>query len=58
MLNHIERYRNGTAYRGIFREFVALTANVYPELFDVKSLLLCEGKDMAAQNDLNLVVRR
>ncbi|KAL1932240.1 hypothetical protein VTP01DRAFT_9296 [Rhizomucor pusillus] len=45
VLNHVEQYKNGQAYRGIYPEFIAMTANLYPELFDVTSLLLQEGKD-------------
>ncbi|KAI9494160.1 hypothetical protein BDB00DRAFT_336399 [Zychaea mexicana] len=44
VLNHIEHYKGGSAYRGIYRDFIASAANLYPELFDVTSLLLQEGK--------------
>ncbi|KAI8138411.1 hypothetical protein BJV82DRAFT_297080 [Fennellomyces sp. T-0311] len=41
ILKHIEQERG---YRGIYKNFIALAANLYPELFDVTSLLLQEGK--------------
>ena len=44
ILNHIQSFKDGVAYKGIYRDFVALAANLYPELFDVTSLLLQEGK--------------
>ncbi|KAI9323255.1 integrator complex subunit 2 [Dichotomocladium elegans] len=49
MLNHIE---SDTGYRGIYRDFVAMAANMYPEFFDVTGLLLQESKEDLA------VVRR
>ncbi|CDS07806.1 hypothetical protein LRAMOSA01755 [Lichtheimia ramosa] len=42
MLNHLEK---GSAYRGIYRDFLAMAANLYPELFDVSGLLFQEGKE-------------
>lgn len=48
MLNHLEK---GSAYRGIYRDFLAMAANLYPELFDVSGLLFQEGKEDLAVMD-------
>jgi hypothetical protein len=46
ILNHIETYQDGKAYKTIFSDILALSANLYPELFDVTSFLMQEGKEV------------
>ncbi|CAO3655350.1 unnamed protein product [Mucor fragilis] len=47
ILNHVESYQNGNAYKSIYSDLLALSANLYPELFDIQSFLIQEGKDSA-----------
>ncbi|ORY95852.1 integrator complex subunit 2 [Syncephalastrum racemosum] len=52
ILNHIESYHAGEAYSGIYPDFISMTANMYPELFDVTCLLLKEGNEPDAYQEL------
>lgn len=52
ILNHIESYNAGEAYKGIYPDFISMTANMYPELFDVTALLLKEGNEPDAYQDV------
>lgn len=45
ILNHVESYQSGNAYKSIYSDLLALSANLYPELFDIQSFLIQEGKD-------------
>lgn len=44
-MNHVESYQSGNAYKLIYSDLLALSANLYPELFDIQSFLIQEGKD-------------
>ena len=44
-MNHVESYQSGNAYKSIYSDLLALSANLYPELFDIQSFLIQEGKD-------------
>lgn len=45
ILNHVESYQHGNAYKSIYSDLLALSANLYPELFDIQSFLIQEGRD-------------
>ncbi|KAI8377917.1 integrator complex subunit 2 [Radiomyces spectabilis] len=45
MLNHVESYQQGKAYRNVYPDLLSLAANLYPEMFNITSFLLQEGKE-------------
>lgn len=54
ILNHVESYLNGNAYKSIYSDLLALSANLYPELFDIQSFLIQEGKDSTVDTLWNI----
>ncbi|PHZ10671.1 uncharacterized protein RHIMIDRAFT_239493 [Rhizopus microsporus ATCC 52813] len=58
ILNHIETYQDGKAYKTIFSDILALSANLYPELFDVTSFLMQEGKEVDMMWDTDVKRRK
>lgn len=46
ILNHVETFQKGEAYKAIYSDMLAVSANLFPELFEVSSFLIQEGKDM------------
>lgn len=50
ILNHVESYQSGNAYKSIYSDLLALSANLYPELFDIQSFLIQEGRDTTADS--------
>ncbi|KAI8096694.1 integrator complex subunit 2 [Halteromyces radiatus] len=44
MLNHVETTKGSKVYHSIYPDLANLTANLYPELLDVVSFLLYDGK--------------
>jgi hypothetical protein len=55
MLNHVESCASGTAYKSIYPDLLALTANLYPELFDIQSFLIQEGKESETLWDIKTI---
>jgi hypothetical protein len=46
ILNHVE---SEPAYKNIYPDLLALSANLYPELFDITSFLIQEGKSSESE---------
>lgn len=44
MLNYVETTQASKAYSALYPDLINLTANLYPELLDVVSFLLYDGK--------------
>lgn len=44
ILNHVDSFEGGNAYRSIYSDLLALSANLFPELFDIQSFLMQEGQ--------------
>lgn len=53
-MNHVESYQRGNAYKSIYSDLLALSANLYPELFDIQSFLIQEGKDSTVDELWNI----
>ncbi|KAI9265837.1 integrator complex subunit 2 [Helicostylum pulchrum] len=49
ILNYVETYQGGSAYKSIYADLLALSANLYPELFDITNFLLREGKESESE---------
>lgn len=49
ILNYVETYQSGNAYKNIYPDLLALSANLYPELFDITSFLIQEGKESESE---------
>lgn len=47
ILNYVEANKN--TYKSIYPDLLALSANLYPELFDITSFLLQEGKESESE---------
>jgi hypothetical protein len=45
ILNQVESFQGGNAYKSIYSDLLALSANLFPELFDIQSFLIKEGKE-------------
>ncbi|KAI7898222.1 integrator complex subunit 2 [Cokeromyces recurvatus] len=45
ILNHVEAFQGGQAYKSIYSDLLALSANLFPELFDIQAFLIKEGKE-------------
>jgi hypothetical protein len=41
----VESLDGGIAYKSIYSDLLALSANLFPELFDIQSFLIKEGKE-------------
>lgn len=41
----MESIQSGNAYKSIYSDLLALSANLFPELFDIQNFLIKEGKE-------------
>ncbi|RCI07062.1 Integrator complex subunit 2, partial [Rhizopus stolonifer] len=58
ILNHVETFQKGEAYKAIYSDMLAVSANLFPELFEVSSFLIQEGKDMDMLWDMETKKRK
>ncbi|KAG1286343.1 hypothetical protein G6F66_010205 [Rhizopus arrhizus] len=58
ILNHVETYQEGEAYKAIYSDMLAVSANLFPELFEVSSFLIQEGKEMDMLWDTEMKKRK